>query len=96
MPQHQHSRRLAAALAAGVATVALTTPQALAGPEIGPIQRSQASESPAASPVIVRVPEEGFDWGSAAIGAGGAGALVILVTLGGVAVSSRHRVPAPR
>ena len=42
----------------------------------------------------MRTIDEGFDWGSAAIGAGGAGAAIVLVSLGGVAyVHARHRAP---
>ena len=40
--------------------------------------------------------DAGFDWGSAAIGAGGAGALVVLITLGGFAFTSRHRIGVAR
>ena len=40
--------------------------------------------------------DDGFDWGSAAIGAGGAGAIVVLISLGGVAYSSRHRITVAR
>ena len=40
--------------------------------------------------------DEGFDWGSAAIGAGGAGAAIVLVSLGGLAVASRHRMRVAR
>jgi hypothetical protein len=35
--------------------------------------------------------DEGFDWGSAAIGAGGAGAAIVL-SLGGLALVSRDRM----
>ena len=44
----------------------------------------------------MRTIDEGFDWGSAAIGAGGAGAAIVLVSLGGVAYVARHRAPVPR
>jgi hypothetical protein len=40
----------------------------------------------------VRTIDDGFDWGSAAIGAGAGGAVILLVSLGGVAVASRHRM----
>jgi hypothetical protein len=43
--------------------------------------------------VIVRTLDEGFDVGSAAIGAGGAGALLVLVSLGGFAYATRHPRP---
>jgi hypothetical protein len=44
----------------------------------------------------VRTIDEGFDWGSAAIGAGSAGAVIVLVSLGGAAYVARHRAPVPR
>ena len=34
--------------------------------------------------------DSGFDWDSAAIGAGGAGALLLLVAAGGFTYRSRH------
>ncbi len=34
--------------------------------------------------------DNGFDWDSAAIGAGGAGALLLLVSLGGFTYRVRH------
>ena len=40
--------------------------------------------------------EAGFDWGSAAVGAGGAGAVVVLSSLGGFAYASRNRIGAMR
>jgi hypothetical protein len=49
-----------------------------------------------AAPVVVRTVDDGFDWGSAAIGAGGAGALVMVVALGGVAYTTRHRIGVAR
>jgi hypothetical protein len=45
---------------------------------------------------VVRTIDEGFDWGSAAIGAGGAGAAIVLVSLGGAAYVARRRAPVPR
>ena len=44
------------------------------------------------SPAMTTTIDEGFDWGSAAIGAGGAGALIVLVSLGGFKLASRDRV----
>jgi len=48
---------------------------------------------PADAPVIVRAVDEGFDCGSAAIGAG---ALVVLISLGGFAYISRGRIHVAR
>jgi len=96
LPLHHRSRRLAAAVTAAVAATALAASPAVAGPAIGPDGGNGAppDTKPDTTPVIVRTVDGGFDWGSAAIGAGGAGALVILVSLGGVAIASRHRLPA--
>jgi hypothetical protein len=47
--------------------------------------------APADAPTIVRPTDSGFDWGAAAIGAGGAGALIVLVSLGGLVHPSRDR-----
>ena len=38
----------------------------------------------------VQTVDEGFDWDSAAIGAGAAGALVLLIGVGGTSYSRRH------
>ena len=43
----------------------------------------------------MRTIDEGFDWGSAAVGAGGAGA-VIVVSLGAFAFVSRDRMRVAR
>ena len=53
------------------------------------------SVEPEQAPVVQRI-DQGFDWGSAAIGAGGAGALVVIVALGGTAYTTRHRVGVAR
>ena len=45
-------------------------------------------ETESAPPVTTTI-DEGFDWGSAAIGAGAAGALLVLVSLGGYKFASR-------
>jgi hypothetical protein len=45
---------------------------------------------------VVRTIDEGIDWGSGAMGAGGVGAAFVLVTLGGVALVSRHRARVVR
>jgi hypothetical protein len=92
LPLQHRSRRLAGTLTAVLATSALAASPAVAGPAIGPDGGNGAvpEPAPAPAPVIVRTVDEGFDIGSAAIGAGGAGALLIVVSLGGLAVASRH------
>lgn len=49
-----------------------------------------ASPQPVVSPrVVVSSSDEGFDWGSAGIGAAAAAAAIVLVAIGGVRASSR-------
>ena len=46
---------------------------------------------PTAGPTLIEAPDAGgFDWISAAIGAGGAGALIV-ASMGGVALTARRR-----
>jgi hypothetical protein len=96
----RRSHRVAHLLAAAAAAAALAAPTASArlidGPQ-DPLRHSDTAGAvepappPAGRPVIVRDIDTGFDWGAAAIGAGGAGALVLLISLGAVAYASRHR-----
>jgi hypothetical protein len=88
------SRRLARLLAASLAATALAAPPAIAMPDAGPGSGSEPVS--AESPVVVRAIDEGFDWGSAAIGAGGAGALIVLVSLGGFGYAGRDRIRVAR
>ena len=71
---------------AGLATGALAAPAAVAQPLDVQPRAATGSEPPDAP--VVRTIDEGFDWGSAAIGAGGAGAVLVLVSIGGVALAS--------
>jgi hypothetical protein len=93
-------------LAAGVTAAALAATPALARPiddprlpqyRDGGVTAAVTSEpAPADAPVVVRRIDAGFDWGSAAIGAGGAGALIVIVALGGLAYTGRHRIGVTR
>ena len=94
--------RLASLIAAGITAAALAAPAALARPIDGPNEPVrpdpgptvvEPEPSPAPAPVV-RMIDDGFDWGSAAIGAGGAGALVVLVSLGAFTYASRNRIQA--
>jgi hypothetical protein len=87
-----HSHPIARLLTAGLVAGALAAPAAVAQPIADP----QTSEPAPSDAPVVRTIDEGFDWGSAAIGAGGAGAAIVLVSLGGVAVASRHRMRVAR
>jgi hypothetical protein len=94
---------LARALAAAIAVVALAAPAAPAridppatpvfnSSEAAPTATVGSGSRPTNPPVvIVRNVEDGFDWGAAAIGAGGAGAVVALVSLAAFAKTSRGR-----
>jgi hypothetical protein len=87
-----HSHPIARLLTVGLIAGALAAPAAVAQPIADP----QTSEPAPSDAPVVRTIDEGFDWGSAAIGAGGAGAAIVLVSLGGVAVASRHRMRVAR
>lgn len=99
------SHRLTRGLAAVVAVAALGAPAAVARPidrpqepfryDPGATVAAAPEHAPARAPVVQKI-DDGFDWGSAAIGAGGAGALFVLVSLGGVTYVARHRAPVPR
>jgi hypothetical protein len=98
MTSQHRSHRLTRVLAVALTAGAVAAPSALAGPAIGP-DGGNGAPAPASdpAPVIVRSADEGFDVGSAAIGAGGAGALLVLISLGGLAYASRHpRAPVMR
>jgi hypothetical protein len=95
-------------LAAGAATVALLAAPAAGArpitepggqPRPGSVQErhyalANLQRSPEAQPTVVRFVDSGFDWTSAAIGAGGAAGLLALAAAGAATVSHRHR-PTP-
>jgi hypothetical protein len=64
-----------------------TEPQSTTGYGAGDMAFQVESDAPA--PTITRAIDEGFDWGSAAIGAGGAAA-VLMVSLGGATLVTRR------
>jgi hypothetical protein len=97
--RHQ-SHRLAGALAAGAAAAALAAPPAPARidppPKLAYNNADTAPDSGPPSAPVVRVVDDGFDWGAAAIGAGGAGAVIALAALAAFAGTSRARPRALR
>jgi hypothetical protein len=95
MTSHRSSQ-LKRSLAAGLAAAALAAPAAQAGPMIEPGSGEAPPLAPADAPAVTTTIDEGFDWGSAAIGAGGAGALIVLVSLGGLTFASRDRIRTAR
>ena len=93
MTAQHRSHRFARLLAAGVAAAALAAPPAVARPIDEPQEPIRPEPE---QPVVVHKIDDGFDWGSAAIGAGGAGALAVVVALGGAAYTTRHRIGVAR
>jgi hypothetical protein len=88
------SHRITRLVALGLATSALAAPAASARPApldtpVPPSNGQPVAIEPEPAPVVQSV-DEGFDWGSAAIGAGGAGALILLVSAGGISYRHRH------
>jgi hypothetical protein len=100
----RRARRLTRAIigALAVAVAALATSAAGARPidaipdsvpPTPPAAGSFQADAPAAT--VIRSTDNDFDWGSAGIGAGAAGALVLL-SIGGVRIGSRAGVRAAR
>jgi hypothetical protein len=95
------SHRLTRALAAGLTAAALLAPPAFARPldvphdairsDPGPTLAADPEPVPARAPVVRQI-DAGFDWDSAAIGAG---ALIALASLGGLTYTARRRVRVP-
>ena len=80
------------AIACAVAATALAAPAASARPID---QRPSHTSGP--TPTVTRMIDEGFDLGSATIGAGGAAAVLLLTAAGAAGVSQRrHRVRVAR
>ena len=86
------SHRITRLVLIGLAVLALAAPAASARPA------SPDSPVPPGSDAVIIEPEtpvvqsvnDGFDWASAAIGAGVAGALVLLIGVGGTTYRHRH------
>jgi hypothetical protein len=104
---HRHRSSIVIALAA----VALAAPVAQARPMDPPIgtfteeeQRALRGESavpapesvPATTAPRVQTTASGFDWGSAAVGAGASAGILVLLTAGGLSVGGRRRLRASR
>jgi hypothetical protein len=85
--------RMTRLAAAALATAAVAAPAASARPAIDPPvdqgNGSQVAIEPGPAPVVQSA-DDGFDWGSAAIGAGAAGALVLLIGAGGTTYRHLH------
>ena len=91
--------RLTRTIAGALAVTALAAPAASAFPG-EQVQGSQGGNSRSALPVdsyaqaprptVTRTIDDGFDFGSAAIGAGGAAAVLLLSAAGASAATHRH------
>jgi hypothetical protein len=84
-------RRLTRTMTGALVVTALAAPAATARPIDANTTRPFES-----APTVTRTIDEGFDVGSAAIGAGGAAAVLLLTAAGAVAVSHRHPVRLAR
>lgn len=104
MSVQHHSQFFASTVAAGLAVAAFVAPAALARPIDDPWPPAAGDgsvtavepEPTAARAPVMRTIDPGFDWGSAAIGAGTAGGLVVIVTLGGLTYTGRRRIGVAR
>jgi hypothetical protein len=83
------------AQAPAVEQSALRTDAAQAGGAQAPAVAPKPEPIGVEAPVVTTIVDDGFDWGSAAIGAGAAGALMLLA-LGSVAGASRVRMRTAR
>jgi hypothetical protein len=89
-------RRLSSAIAGALAIGALTAPAANAITDeewrggVG-TDSTVSSTTPTPPPTVTRTIDDGFDLGSAAIGAGSAAAVLLLGGAGATAVSRRRR-----
>jgi hypothetical protein len=87
MKVSQRITRLAAAALLAGALAAPAAHAVPASPDRQPADRVVIEPAPA--PVVQSV-DEGFDWASAAIGAGAAGGLILLIGVGGTTYRHRH------
>ena len=84
----RRSRRLSRAVAGALAVSALAAPTAGALPCEAVCGSATPSHSRPPAQTTTRIIDNGFDWGSAGLGAG-AGAAIVLLSLGGVRAGSR-------
>jgi hypothetical protein len=84
----RRSRRLSRAVAGALAATALAAPAAGALPCEVVCGSATPSQSRPPTQTTTRIIDNGFDWGSAGLGAG-AGAAIVLLSLGGVRAGSR-------
>jgi hypothetical protein len=83
------SHRITRLVLVAVAVLALAAPVASAAPAPLDAQPAEQVVVEAPAPVVQSV-DTGFDWASAAIGAGIAGGLILLIVWGGATYRHRH------
>jgi hypothetical protein len=93
MPRRSH--RLTSAVAGALTAIALAAPPAGALPCEVVCGSATPSQSRPPTQTTTRIIDNGFDWGSAGIGAG-VGAAIVLLSLGGVRAGSRVRLRPAR
>ena len=81
------SHRITRLVLIGLAVLALAAPAASAVPAP---RDAQPAERVVVQPPVVQSIDTGFDWASAAIGAGMAGGLILLIGWGGVTYRHHH------
>ena len=84
----RRTRRVCRSAAGALAVVALAAPTAAARPAIESTADARAAQPP--GPTITRIVDGGFEWASAAIGAGGAAVVLLVSAAGATTVSRRH------
>ena len=85
---HRTTRLVTAGLVAGALAAPAASARPVADPPV-PRGGEPVVIDDAAVPVVQSV-DEGFDWTSAAIGAGAAGGLILLIGVGGTTYRHRH------
>lgn len=91
--RHRLTTTAVAALAAGALAAPVADARPVTGHSGSPSQgsgRALEFDTEAPAPTVARTIDDGFDLGSAAIGAGGAAAVLLLGAAGASAVSHRH------
>jgi hypothetical protein len=89
MPSRR-TRRLSRTVAGALAVAALAAPAASARPILEPSGDPGSAAPEASAPTITPIADQGFEWGSAAVGAGSAAAVLLLAAAGATTLSRRH------
>jgi len=87
------SHRITRLVLIGLAVLALAAPAASARP--APIDTPVSDQPFVLDEPVVQSVNDGFDWASAAIGAGIAGGIILLISWGGVTYRHRHQSQLP-